>query len=103
MRKLTILFLICTQIIILISLTGCTTRQTLFVQNAEVFGPINQTAIHLTDSTETPAVTFSPWFSYNTQKSMSGHIDGHSLVNENGIFQVDTTYSGSTVTYNETP
>ena len=32
---------------------------------------------------------------------MSGHIDGHSLVNENGIFQVDTIYNGSSVTYTE--
>jgi hypothetical protein len=90
--------------VILLIFAGCTTTtQTLYVQNAEVFGPINQIPIHLTDSTDTPSVTFSPWFSYSTQKNMSGHIDGHSLVNENGIFQVDTIINGSSVTYRETP
>ena len=91
------------QIIVLFFLIGCTTTQTLYVQNAEVRGPINQTTVHLTDSTETPSVTISPWFSYSTKKSMGGHIDGHSLVNEDGIFQVDTFYNGSEIIYRETP
>ena len=103
MKRLIIFILLFSQLVILLMFAGCTTTQTLYVQNAEVWGPINQIPIHLTDSTETPSVTFSPWFSYSTQKSVSGHIDGHSLVNENGIFQVDTIYNGSEVTYRETP
>ncbi|UCH65746.1 MAG: hypothetical protein JSW63_01020 [Ignavibacterium sp.] len=88
----------------LLILSACTTTtQSLYVQNAEVFGPINQIPIHLTDSTDTPSITFSPWFSYSAKKTISGHIDGHSLVNENEIFQVDTFYNGSAVTYRETP
>lgn len=101
--RLSISLILCSKSIILFFLTGCTTTQTLYVQNAEVFGPINQNAIHLTDSVETPSFTISPWFSYSTKKSMSGRIDGHSPVNENGIFQVDTFYNGSEVTYIETP
>jgi len=85
--------------------TGCTTtKQALFLQEVDISGPINQAPIHLTDSTETPSVIISPRFSVNTQKKLTANTEGHSMVNANGIFQVDTSFfSNGTVKYTEAP
>ncbi|MCW8804431.1 MAG: hypothetical protein OQK57_08545 [Ignavibacteriaceae bacterium] len=89
---------------------GCSRSQTvqtttIYLQELEVTGPINQSPIHLTDSSDTPSITFSPKFSYSTQTLVTGKISGHSPVNENGIFQVDTIFNidGSVNHYEKTP
>jgi hypothetical protein len=79
-----------------------TTVTTLHLQDAVATGPINQPPIHLTESRETPAFTISPWFSYNSQKENNAYISGHTPVNANGIFQVDTVFhSNGTVSYHQ--
>jgi len=81
-----------------------TTKQTLYLQEIEIQGPINQAPIHLTDSIETPSVIISPRFSVNTQKELNANTGGHSMVNADGIFQVDTSsFSSGTVKYTEAP
>jgi len=37
----------------IIFLSGCTTIETLYLQDVEVTGPINQSPIHITDSSGT--------------------------------------------------
>jgi hypothetical protein len=82
-----------------IIISGCapvektTEYRTIYLQDIELFGSINQSHIHLADSTETPSVTFSPIFSYNTKTNLMDNISGHSPVNENGVFQIDTFYN----------
>jgi len=79
-----------------------TTKQTLYLQEIEIQGPINQSPIHLTDSIETPSVIISPRFSVNTQKELNANTGGHSMVNSDGIFQVDTSFfNDGTVKYTE--
>ncbi|MFC2103665.1 hypothetical protein ACFLSS_04470, partial [Bacteroidota bacterium] len=75
---------------LLVTFTACTTTQTIYLQDIEVSGPILTTPIHITDSTKTPSITISPKFSFNTQKSVNGLVEGHTKINENGIFAVDS-------------
>ena len=59
----------------LLLFSGCVTvKETLYLRQADVTGPIVPSPIHLTDSVDTPAVTFSPRFSYNTKNSLIGDI-----------------------------
>lgn len=77
---------------------GCTTtNQTLYLQQAEVNGPISQPPIHLTDSSDTPSVTFSPKFSYNTKKTLIGDVSQSA-----GFFGSDTIFvpSENSLTWN---
>ncbi|MCK5467526.1 MAG: hypothetical protein KAI99_03430, partial [Cyclobacteriaceae bacterium] len=97
-------------IIVLSIVTGCTTShiptttiRTIYLQEVEVSGPINQPPIHITDSLKIPSITITPRFSYNSQTDVSGQIGYHTLVNEEGIFQVDTFYNNGTFTLKETP
>lgn len=70
----------------LLLLIGCTTtNQTLYLQQAEVTGPISQPPIHLTDSIDTPSVFFSPKLSYNTKKTLTGNVS-----NSGGYYSPDT-------------
>ncbi len=62
-------------ILCLFFLISCTTtNQTLYLRQAEVTGPISQPPIHLTDSSDTPSVTFSPKLSYNTKETLTGNV-----------------------------
>jgi len=67
----------------LLLFSGCVTvEETLFLREAEVTGSIIPAPIHLTDSSETPSITFSPRLSYNTKNSLTGDIAKSSLYNE---------------------
>jgi len=85
--------------VILLFFASCTPVEktyeyrTIYLQNIEIFGSINQSHIHLSDSIKTPSVTFSPVVSYNTNSNFMNNIPGHTLVNENGVFQIDTFYN----------
>jgi hypothetical protein len=75
-------------LITLFLLTNCTTvKDTLYLREAEVSGPIMPAPIHLTDSINTPSFTISPRFSYNTQKNLAGDIDQYS-----SYYSFDTTF-----------
>jgi len=83
----------------MLTLFGCTTVETLYLQDVEVTGPINQSPIHITDSTDA-SVTISARFSYNPEKEMKAQTEGTPKVNEDGFYQVDTIYNGNgTITY----
>jgi len=86
-------------------LISCTTiKQTLYLQQAEVYGPISQPPIHLTDSSDTPSVTFSPKLSYNTKKTLTGNVSQRTgftvsdtifVPSENSlIWNMSTVYAG---------
>jgi len=111
MNSLIRIILVTSCLIILIGiLSGCktphiptTTVRTIYLQEAEVTGPINQPPIHITDSIDAPSITVIPRFSYNSQTDVRGQIGEHSLVNEEGVFQVDTFYNNGSFTLKETP
>ncbi len=86
------------------ALFACTTIQTLYLQDVEVTGPINQSAVHITDSTNAPSITISARFSYNPEKEIKAKTDGTPKVNSQGFYQVDTTfYNDETIKYTKTP
>jgi hypothetical protein len=63
-------------LILLLTFFGCTTvKDTLYLREAEVTGPIMPAPIHLTDSIDTPSFTISPRFSYSTKNSFNGEIE----------------------------
>jgi hypothetical protein len=72
---------------LLVFISCTTTKQTLYLEQAEVTGPISQPPIHLTDSTDTPSVTFSPKLSYNTENKLTGSVSQSS-----GLYGADTFY-----------
>ena len=86
---------------ILFSFCSCTTiTDTLYVQDVEVKGPINQPPIRVTGK-DSASFTISPKFFINSNKSYNGLVEGHTQVNSEGIFEVDTITSGNSVTYQE--
>jgi len=76
------------------TLNGCapsTTVTKIYLQEVEVSGPINHSSVHITDNSES-GITISPRIVINTNKSHHGKINDHTLVNAQGIFQVDTIF-----------
>ena len=87
---------------ILFSLSSCTTiTDTLYVQDVNVKGPINQPPIRVTGK-DSSSFTISPKFFINTNKKHNGLVEGHTRANSEGFFQVDTIRDGDEVTYRET-
>ncbi len=79
---------------------GCgTVTQTLYLQNVEVNGPVNQPPLHITDHQKSGTVTLSAGFNFNTNKQVTGRVEKHSPVNKNGYYQFDTVTSGNTRSY----
>jgi hypothetical protein len=78
-------------------ITGCSTTtitQTLYLQDIEIDGPVSQPPLHITKGQKSGTVTVSPKISINSQKSVTGRIEGHTNVNSQGLFQVDTLFRG---------
>jgi hypothetical protein len=85
------------------SLASCSTiTDTLYVQEINVKGPVNQPPVKVT-SKDTALFTISPRFFFNTKKNYSGLIEGHTKVNSEGFFQIDTLRNGNELSYRETP
>jgi hypothetical protein len=80
-------------------LSGCANiQQTIYLQNAEVNGPLNHPPIYISDSNK--GITVSPWLSYNTNNQVTGKKN-HSKVNVDGVFQVDTIREGGQIYFGQ--
>jgi hypothetical protein len=89
------------KILLLLSLFcgGCATvQQTIYLQNVEVNGPINNPPVFISDGSN--KITISPWLSFNTNNQLTGRAN-HSMVNGNGVFQVDTAYENGNIVYRQ--
>ncbi len=74
-------------------LAGCSSvTQTIYLQNVDVSGPLNQPPIEVMSH---PGSTFtiSPRLSMNGRRFLSGNVESHSSVNENNVYQVDTIFN----------
>ena len=93
--------------ILFIQLTACVSKEsvtvtTIHLQEATVSGPINQSPVHLTEETKTPFFTVSPRFSYTDSKQVNAYVSGHTPVNSNGVFQVDTFFhTDGSISFNQ--
>ena len=76
-------------------LSGCADiQQTIYLQNAEVNGPLNHPPIYISDSRN--GITVSPWLSFNTKYQITGRSN-QSNVNAKGVYQVDTIREGGQI------
>lgn len=90
-------------LIMIISCAPSTTFTKIYLQEVEVYAPINSSPVHITDSTET-GFTLSPRITFNTKNTQYGKVDEHTLVNSQGVFQIDTIFnSDGTFYFQETP
>ncbi len=90
MKKLSLLV-----ISIIINFVGCTTiNQTLYLQNIEVSGPMNNPPLSITTGQKQGGFTFSSRFSINDNNQLSGRIEKHTNVDAGGIYRVDTVLNG---------
>lgn len=84
-------------------LNSCTSiTDTLYVQDVKVKGPINQPPIRVTGKDST-LFTISPKFFFNSSKSYDGLFEGHTQVNSEGDFDVDTIVNGNSTIYKIAP
>jgi hypothetical protein len=83
---------------------GCgTTDYTLYLQDVTVKGPIARPPLHITNANEESHVRVTPHVEFNPRRNQKvvGVISGHSLVNQHGVFQVDTLVDGRTIRFRE--
>lgn len=100
MKKLsTLVFIV---VIIFINFIGCTTvNQTLYLQNIEVSGPMNNPPLNITTDQKQGSFTISPRISINDNRQLSGRIEKHSFVDNLGIYRIDTSFNNGTRYYQE--
>lgn len=76
-----------------LALYGCfTVEQTIYLQDVNVTGPLNQPPLQVTTRNKT-AITITPKISFNNRKYISGNVESHTTVNDNGIYQIDTIFN----------
>jgi hypothetical protein len=86
-------------LLIALFLGGCADiKQTIYLQNAEVNGPLNHPPIYISDNRN--GITVSPWLSFSSRNQVTGRTN-HSRVNINGVYQLDTIYEGGQIYYRE--
>jgi hypothetical protein len=99
MTKLTIFYGF--NILFFFTFFGCvpsTTVTRIYLQEVEVHGPMNSSPVHITDSSES-GITISPRIAFNTKNTLNGKKDQHTLVNSQGVFQVDTVFNSDGTFY----
>ena len=69
---------------------GCTTTREIYLQDIDVNGPINVPPVHITNNVKPNSLTITPRISLPTTSGLDGLVEGHSLVNNQGYYQVDT-------------
>lgn len=87
-------------------LVGCkTTEYTLYLQDVNVKGPISQPPVNITSNNlEKPLrITSHISFRMDNKRTIAGQIEGHSQVDAEGRYLVDTLINGTnnTVTFRE--
>lgn len=86
---------------------GCmTTKYTLYLQDVTVSGPISQAPVHITNNMKEKPFRVAPHIAINSTSSRNivGQIEGHSMVNRDGVYQVDTIVnSNNSVSFRERP
>lgn len=86
----------------LILLSGCAAviDQKVYIQNMSVQGPIHTPPMSIIDKNSAGKLVFSPKIYINPSSSLRGNLF-HTLVNEKGVYQLDTIRNGYNISYNE--
>ncbi len=83
---------------------GCgeTKEVTLYLQDLQVSGAVMNPPVHITDDPSENEIHIIPRIGVGSTKRIDGRIDGHTKVNRNGVFEVDTmTRSDNGVYYQD--
>ena len=83
-------------------LIGCgVTKNTFYLQGINIDAPIKQLPLHITNSQKEGSVTISPKLSISGTKIINGRVPEHTLVNSEGIYQLDTVSVNGHQAYRE--
>jgi hypothetical protein len=75
-------------------LSGCTAVwQTVYIQDAQIEGQINQPPLNITDGQKSGSITISPKIYINSYKNLNAYVQDHTKVDNNGNYNVDTVYN----------
>lgn len=83
-----------------LTLNGCVT-ETIHLQNLSVDGPLALPPVHVTADSAANSWHITPRFTANSERSMTGRVDGHTRVNARGVYQVDTIQNNGSISYSE--
>jgi hypothetical protein len=86
-------------LVLAVATTGCSVSTNL--QSVDVSGTLHQPAVHLQRPTSQPGFRMTPWLSVNTQQEQTGRFPGHTNVNRNGVYQVDTAFTSTGMEFTE--
>ena len=94
-----------TPLIVLFTLifSACSITQEIYLQEVEVKGPVFQPPVFITDSTEAGQFRLAPHIFFGNARTFMGSVEGHTRVNQIGVYQLDTTRNGNEITLRETP
>src|SRR4030042_1733567 len=67
-----------------------TTVQKIYVQAVQLEGPVNQVPVHITRDSKPHQWRIVPRVDIVNARTFDGQIEGHTGVNSQGVFQVDT-------------
>lgn len=81
---------------------GCAVED-VYLQNLRADGPVTLPPVHVTTDSMAMKLRFSPRISWNNRTGITGRIDGHSLVNSRGVYEVDSSVFPSGTVYRENP
>jgi hypothetical protein len=87
-------------------LTGCANeviKDTIYLQNAKINAPVSQLPVFLTTSDSSSIFVVRPRIFIGNNNTYSSRVSGHSNVNFNGEFQVDTIMQDGRYSYIESP
>ncbi len=77
--------------------SGCAISEKVFVQDAVVTAPSSQLPIRLADNVVPGKLSITPSVSFGRKSSIAGRLSGHSNVNGQGYYAVDTIRSSESI------
>lgn len=101
-KVLPVLSLILT-IVLCLLVSACSISQDIYMQELDARGHVFTPPAFITDSTTAGQFRIVPFVSAGRRNTLEGSVEGHTMVNATGIYQLDTTYNGNEITLRETP
>lgn len=83
--------------------SACTVTQEIYLQEVEVKGPVFQPPVFLADSAQSGQFRLAPHVSFRNAGTFRGYVEGHTRVNRDGVYQLDTIRYGNEITLRESP
>jgi hypothetical protein len=98
-RPLVFLFAV---VLLGLSSNGCVIKQDIFLQDTSIEGAVTQLPVFVTPEMKEGSLLFSTRFHADPSATVHTTAKGHSLVNQAGVFQLDTIRNGNEIRFKET-